>query len=84
MNGVRTTVALCLVFIAIVLAAFVYNTTRVKTLSFEDLAEQGSIMLPRPRDLVEIDLQKDDGSSFTEASLVSSSDATEGEERWRR
>lgn len=70
MNGVRSTVLLCLVFIAIVLTAFVFNTTRVKTLSFEDLAKQGSIMLPTPRALAGIDLQTDKGNAFTEASLT--------------
>jgi len=69
-NGVRSTVLLCLVFIAIVLTAFVFNTTRVKTLSFEDLAKQGSIMLPTPRALAGIDLQTDKGDAFTEASLT--------------
>ena len=75
MNGIRSTVLLCVVFIAIVLAAFVFNTTRVKTMSFEDLAEQGSIMLPKPRAIAEISLQADDGSAFTEANLVSADTA---------
>ena len=71
MTGIRSTVLLCIVFITIVLGAFVFNTTRVKTMSFEDLAKQGSIMLPKPRAIAEIDLQADDGSAFTEANLVS-------------
>ena len=69
MTGVRTTVALCLLFVAIVLAAFFYNTTRVKTVSFEDLQKQGSVMLPKPRALAGINLQTDTGDAFTEASL---------------
>lgn len=75
MNGVRSTVILCLAFIAIVLAAFVFNTTRVKTVPFEELAKQGSIMLPKPRALAEITLKSDDGLPFTEASLVSDAEA---------
>jgi len=70
MSGVRATVAMCLVFIAIVLTAFVYNTTKVKTLSFEELQKQGSVMLPKPRALADIQLQTDSGAAFTEASLA--------------
>lgn len=69
MSGVRATVAMCLVFIAIVLMAFVYNTTRVKTTSFEELQKQGSVMLPKPRALTAISLQTDSGTEFTESSL---------------
>ncbi len=70
MNGIRSTVILCVVFIAIVLTAFVFNTTRVKTVSFEELAQQGSVMLPKPRALAEIDLLTDSGTRFTEADLA--------------
>jgi len=69
-SGIKTTVFLCLVFIGIVLAAFVYNTTKVKTLSFEELAQQGSVMLPKPRALAEVRLQSDDGAAFTESNLA--------------
>lgn len=75
MSGVRSTVVLCIVFIAIVLAAFVFNTTRVKTLSFEELAKQGSIMLPKPRALADINLQTDAGVAFTESNLKSDTDS---------
>jgi len=70
MSGVRITVAMCLVFIAVVLTAFVYNTTKVKTVSFEELQKQGSVMLPKPRALAGINLQTDGGNAFTEASLA--------------
>ena len=69
MNGVRTTVAFCVLFIAVVLAAFVYNTTRTKVLSFDELREHGSIMLPKPRALAEVNLSTDAGAPFTAASL---------------
>lgn len=70
MSGVRMTVTMCLVFIAVVLTAFVYNTTKVKTLSFEQLQKQGSVMLPKPRALADIQLQTDRGDAFTETSLA--------------
>lgn len=69
MSGVRVTVGLCLVFIALVIGAFVYSVTRDRTLSFEELQRQGSVMLPRPRALADIQLQTTDGSAFTESSL---------------
>lgn len=70
MSGVRMTVVMCLVFIAIVLTAFVYNTTKVKTVSFDELLNQGSVMLPKPRELAGIELQTESGRAFTEASLA--------------
>ncbi len=73
MSGVRATVIMCLVFIGIVLTAFVYNTTKVKTVSFDELQKQGSVMLPKPRAIADIQLQADNGSAFTEASLAQGS-----------
>lgn len=70
MSGVRATVIMCLVFIGIVLTAFVYNTTKVKTVSFDELQKRGSVMLPKPRAIADIQLQADNGSAFTEASLA--------------
>lgn len=68
-SGVRSTVVMCLLFVCIVLAAFVYNTTKVKTVSFAELQKQGSVMLPKPRALAGIELQLDNGETFTEANL---------------
>ena len=70
MSGVRATVAMCLVFIGIVVSAFVYNTTKVKTVSFEELQKQGSVMLPKPREIAGIELQADNGEAFSEANLA--------------
>ena len=69
MNGVRLTVALCMLFIALVVGAFVFSVTRDRTLSFEELQQQGSVMLPRPRALAGIEMQTTDGEDFNEASL---------------
>jgi len=69
MNGVRTTVALCLVFVALVVGAFVFSVTRERTLSFDELQQQGSVMLPRPRELAGIELHTTDGEAFSETSL---------------
>ena len=69
MNGVRTTVALCLLFIALVVGAFVFSVTRDRVLSFEQLQQIGSVMLPRPRALAGIDLRTTDDQVFNEASL---------------
>ncbi len=70
MSGIRSTVAMCLLFVCIVLIAFVYNTTKVKTVSFEELQKQGSVMLPRPREIAGIELQSDSGEVFSEADLA--------------
>ena len=69
MNGVRTTVALCLLFVALVVGAFVFSVTRDRTLSFDELQQQGSIMLPRPRALAGIELLTTDGEAFSESNL---------------
>ncbi len=53
-----------------VLGAFVYNLSRDHTLSLDELREQGSIMLPKPRALADIDLQTATGAPYTEANLI--------------
>lgn len=56
MSGIGKTVALCLGFIAIVLAMLVYSKLRIPELSEEELREQGVFILPRPRDVAPFEL----------------------------
>ncbi|MEM7218322.1 MAG: SCO family protein [Pseudomonadota bacterium] len=70
MNGVRATVALCLLFVAMVLGAFYLKMTREVVLSPEQLAELGTVLLPRPRAIADVALTDTDGKPYTEASLV--------------
>ena len=69
MNSVRTTVVMCLAFVALVLGMFYYSTTREPVMSVEDLGELGVFVLPRPRDLADFDLEVHDETAFTRASL---------------
>ena len=56
MSGIGKTVALCVGFIAIVIAMFVFSKFRVPQLSEEELREQGVFILPRPRDIAPFEL----------------------------
>ena len=69
MSGIAKTVALCLVFIGIVLAAFVNSTLRTPQASEEQLREMGVFLLPRPRDLAPFELTDHNGAPFTNESL---------------
>ena len=68
-GSVGSTVALCLVFVGLVLAAFVYTMTRENVLTVDQLREVGSIMLPTPRALAEVQLQSTASGAFTESDL---------------
>lgn len=70
MTGVRGTVTLCLVFIAVVVGMFVYSTTRTVTLSVEELGTKGVVTLDRPRDIVPFALTTAEGKPFSNASLL--------------
>ena len=65
MTPVRLTVFLCVSFIAIVVGMFVFSVTRTPVLSEQELRELGVFILPRPREIAEIDLMAQDGSPFT-------------------
>lgn len=65
MTPVRLTVFLCLAFIAIVVGMFVYSVIRTPVLSDEELREQGVFVLPRPREIAEINLLDHTGEPFT-------------------
>lgn len=65
MNSVRLTVALCLVFIGVVVGLFVYSVTRAPVLTDEQLLEQGIFILPRPREIAPFELTDHTGAPFT-------------------
>jgi len=66
---VRLTVFLCLAFISIVVGMFVYSVVRTPVLSDEELREQGVFILPRPREIAEVDLTDQSGRPFTVETL---------------
>lgn len=68
-GSIGSTVGLCLVFVSIVLVAFVYSMLRTPVLSSEQLAERGVVVWPKPRDLNAFTLEGTGGNNFTNASL---------------
>ena len=66
-GGIGTTVLLCLLFVAIVLVAFVYSMTRPTVVSTEQLREQGVVLWPKPRELKPFQLDKASGGVFANA-----------------
>ncbi len=68
-KNVRNTVVLCFVFIAIVLVAFVSNVVREPVLSIEALRDQGTFVLPTPRELDLVGLVDQRGEPFNEQRL---------------
>jgi protein SCO1/2 len=69
MSPIARTVALCLVFVAIVLGMLYHSVTRVPTLDEDQLRELGVFVLPRPRDLAPFQLTTHTGEAFTAESL---------------
>ncbi len=69
MTPLRATIALCLVFVAVVVGMFVYSMTRTPALSDEQLRERGVFILPTPREIAPFQLTRHDGEPFTVADL---------------
>jgi protein SCO1/2 len=69
MSPIAKTVALCAVFITIVLAMFVYSVTRTPQLSEEELRQRGVFVLPTPRDIAPFELTDHTGAAFDNESL---------------
>jgi protein SCO1/2 len=65
MSPVARTVALCLVFVSIVLGMLYYSITRVPVLSEDQLREMGVFLLPRPREIAPFELTTHTGEPFT-------------------
>jgi protein SCO1 len=69
-SGVRTTVALCLSFVAIVLGVLLYSVSREPLLDEAALREQGTYLLPAPREIAPFSLVDQNGEKFDNASLT--------------
>ena len=69
MSSIGRTVALCLVFVGIVLAMLYHSVTRVPTLSETQLRELGVFVMPRPREIAPFELSTHTGAPFTGESL---------------
>jgi len=69
-RGVRTTVLLCVAFVAIVLGSLGYRVTREPLLDEAALREQGTYLLPSPRDIAPFSLVDQHGNEFTNAALL--------------
>jgi protein SCO1/2 len=69
-SGVRTTVLLCVAFVAIVLGALIYSVSREPLLDESALKEQGTYLLPTRRDIAPFSLTDQHGNTFDNASLM--------------
>jgi len=72
MSPIGRTVALCVVFVSIVLGMLYYSITRVPTLTDDQLRELGVFILPRPREIAPFELATHTGQPFTVESLQGS------------
>ncbi|MBV1907277.1 MAG: SCO family protein [Pseudomonadales bacterium] len=64
-SGIRKTVIACAIFISLVLLALINNINRPVILSNEMLREQGTFVLPRPREIASIELVDHNGELFS-------------------
>ena len=69
-RAIRSTVLACLAFVAIVLGAFTYSLLREPLLDEAALREQGTYVLPSPRDIGPFELTDDGGSAFDNQHLL--------------
>jgi protein SCO1 len=69
-GSVRTTVLLCVAFVAIVLGAFLYSVLREPLLDDATLREQGTFILPTPRDIAPFALVDTRGEAFDNSRLL--------------
>lgn len=65
MTPLRVTIGLCLAFVAVVIAMFVYSVTREPVLSDDQLRERGVFILPTPREIAPFELTTTSGDPFT-------------------
>ncbi len=68
-RGIRNTVVLCLAFVALVLGALVYTSLRKPLADDATLREQGTFVLPVPRDIAPFQLIDHQGFVFDNAAL---------------
>lgn len=69
-SDIRTTVLLCVAFVAIVLGAFVYSMLREPLLDEAVLREQGTYVLPTPREIAPFKLVDQRGDRFDNNRLL--------------
>jgi len=69
MSPIARTVALCSVFIFLVVGMFVYSTVQTPQLSDDEMRDRGVFLLPRPRDIAPFALQDHTGEIFDNAQL---------------
>ena len=69
-RDIAFTVGGCLLFIAVVMVAFVYSVVRDVGLTDEGLVERGAVILPRPREAAAVTLVDEDGQPWTTDSLA--------------
>jgi protein SCO1/2 len=69
-SGIRTTVLLCVAFVAIVLGAMFYSAMREPLLDAATLREQGTYILPEPRKIAPFSLVDQRGDAFDNSSLL--------------
>jgi protein SCO1/2 len=68
-RGIRKTVIFVLLFIAFVVAAFVYRVQQPRLMSVEEMKINGAYMLDTPRNIGDIQLIDQNGDAFTKARL---------------
>ncbi len=68
-RGVRKTVIIVLLFIAFVLASFVYRVQQPRLMTVADMKINGAYILETPRNIGEIALIDQNGEAFTNARL---------------
>ena len=64
MTPLRTTIALCLAFVAVVLGMFVYTRLQEPVLSDAQLRDRGVLVLPTPREIAPFSLTDHRGRPF--------------------
>jgi protein SCO1 len=68
-RGIRRTLVLLLVFIAIIVSGFVYSTIKPRPMSDAQLRANDAYLFERPREIGTFALQDDNGQPFTPAQL---------------
>jgi protein SCO1/2 len=68
-RGIRKTVIFVLLFIAFVVAAFVYRVQQPRLMSVEEMKINGAYMLDTPRNIGDIQLIDQNGDAFTKQRL---------------
>lgn len=68
-RGIRRTIVIVLIFIAIVLAGFIYTMTSPRIMSVKELVSNGAITFEAPKQIEEFQLLSHSGEPFSKANL---------------